>query len=61
MTIVERLRKERDEYREAYLNYRELYNRLIDLCAEQQIEIQSIRGKQEPKQPLVVQFKKRTV
>lgn len=61
MTIVEQLRKERDEYRKAYLNYLGLYNRVLDMYAEQLREIQSLRASLEPKQHLVVQFKKRSV
>lgn len=57
MTIVEQLRKERDEYRKAYLDYYGLYNRVIELYAEQSREIQSLRVSQEPKRHLVVQFK----
>ena len=61
MTIVEQLRRERDEYRKAYLNYLGLYNRVIELYTEQFREIQSLRASQKPKQHLVVQFKKRSV
>ena len=61
MTIVEQLRKERDEYRKAYLNYLGLYNRVIELYADQLRETQSLRASQKPKQHLVVQFRKRSV
>lgn len=61
MTIVEQLRKERDEYRKAYLDYRGLYNRVLELYANQLRETQSLRASQKPKQHLVVQFKKRSV
>lgn len=61
MTIVEQLRRERDEYRKAYLNYLGLYNRVIELYADQLRETQSLRASQKPKQHLVVQFKKRSV
>lgn len=61
MTIVEQLRRERDEYRKAYLNYLGLYNRVIELYADQLRETQSLRASQKPKQHLVVQFRKRSV
>ena len=61
MTIVEQLRRERDEYRKAYLDYLGLYNRVIELYADQLRETQSLRASQKPKQHLVVQFKKRSV
>lgn len=46
MTIVEQLRRERDEYRKAYLNYLGLYNRVIELYADQLRETQSLRASQ---------------
>ena len=61
MTIVEQLIRERDEYSKAYLNYLGLYNRVIELYADQLRETQSLRASQKPKQHLVVQFKKRSV
>lgn len=61
MTIVEQLIRERDEYRKAYLNYLGLYNRVIELYADQLRETQSLRASQKPKQHLVVQFRKRSV
>lgn len=58
MTIVEQLRRERDEYRKAYLNYLGLYNRVIELYADQLRGTQQLRASQKSKQHLVVQFKK---
>lgn len=59
MTIVEQLRKERDEYRKAYLERLELYNVILKMYAELREENTELKRTVQPKmRHLVVQFKK---
>lgn len=62
MTLVEQLRKERDEYRKAYLEYLEylgLYNRVLELYAgELRKNTATTNSNPRVKHCLAVQFKK---
>lgn len=58
MAPVEQLRKERDEYRKAYLERLNLYNTLLKMYAEAIEENTKLNEASRPKNCLVVQFKK---
>lgn len=59
MTLVEQLRKERDEYRKAYLEYLGLYNRVLELYAgELRKNTATTNSNPGVKHCLAVQFKK---